>query len=104
MLTHYIVLFLIIFIFINACSNPQTPELASINTKDWLIPSNEVFDGGPGKDGIQALSSPAFVSIASASYYDSGERVLLYKSGSEVRAYPLSILDWHEIINDKISR
>ena len=49
--THYIIFSLIIFMFLNACSNPQSTELASVNTKDWLIPSNQVYDGGPGKDG-----------------------------------------------------
>lgn len=100
---HQVVPMFIIFILVSACSNPQFSDSAGINAKDWLIPSGEVYDGGPGKDGIRALASPPLESISNATYYSSYERVLLYKNSSEVRAYPLSILDWHEIINDKIS-
>ncbi|MFQ5448654.1 MAG: hypothetical protein ACE5FF_17130, partial [Saprospiraceae bacterium] len=27
------------------------------NTNGWLIPQGEVFDGGPGKDGIPSVDS-----------------------------------------------
>ena len=30
--------------------------------QDWLVPVGQVFDGGPGKDGIPALEDPEMVS------------------------------------------
>jgi hypothetical protein len=69
---------------------------------DWLIPKNEVFDGGPGKDGIPALTSPNMVSAQSVTYLTDDDLVLGYKLGDDVRAYPHDILDWHEIINDEV--
>ncbi|MGD9899530.1 MAG: DUF3179 domain-containing protein [Calditrichaceae bacterium] len=71
-------------------------------TGDWLIPSGEVFDGGPGKDGIPALTTPPVVALDQISYLSDDDLVLLYQTGDEVRAYPHPILDWHEIINDDI--
>lgn len=68
----------------------------------WLIPQGSVFDGGPGKDGIPAISNPMFISAAEATYLDDDDLVLGLKIGDEIRAYPHSILDWHEIINDQI--
>ncbi len=68
----------------------------------WLIPSNEVFDGGPGRDGIPALLSPEMISAAKATYLLEQDLVIGVRVGDVVRAYPHPILDWHEIINDKI--
>ena len=71
------------------------------NKTGWLIPQDEVFDGGPGKDGIPALSNPEFVSAGDADFMRPDELVLGMKEGNVVKAYPHQILDWHEIINDK---
>ncbi len=75
------------------------------NSNDWLVPINEVFDGGPGKDGIPALENSELTTpeVAEATYLDPLDLVIGYKSGDEVRAYPHKILDWHEIANDKIN-
>ncbi len=74
----------------------------TVSAGGWLIPENEVFDGGPGKDGIPALTSPSFTNINSISYLDEEDLVLIVSMGNEIRIYPHPILDWHEIINDKI--
>ena len=71
-------------------------------TGGWLIPQSEVHDGGPGKDGIPALINPEAVPASEATFMDGGELVVGVRVGNQVRAYPHSILDWHEIINDTI--
>ncbi|MDN5200416.1 DUF3179 domain-containing protein [Fulvivirgaceae bacterium BMA10] len=68
----------------------------------WSIPINQVFDGGPGKDGIPALSNPQFVTAGDATYLTDSDLVIGYKRGDDIRAYPHDILDWHEIINDEV--
>jgi hypothetical protein len=67
---------------------------------DWLIPKDQIHDGGPGKDGIPALTDPAFVSADAANFLSDNDLVLGVLIGNVVRAYPHPILDWHEIIND----
>ncbi|MEM7368769.1 MAG: DUF3179 domain-containing (seleno)protein [Bacteroidota bacterium] len=69
----------------------------------WTIPIEEVLDGGPGKDGIPALLNPAFVPATQAGFMRNNELVLGYFHNGEARAYPHSILDWHEIINDELA-
>ena len=91
---------LIITLTIMSC-NSVTDSTASVEGK-WLIPQNEVFDGGPGRDGIPALESPEMISLSQAAYLNDEDLVIGVKSGNEVRAYPHKILDWHEIINDKV--
>ncbi len=69
---------------------------------DWSIPKEEVFDGGPGKDGIPALENPTMIDAAQVTFLGDDNLIVGVKNGNEVRAYPHSILDWHEIINDKV--
>jgi hypothetical protein len=68
----------------------------------WLIPLSEVLDGGPGKDGIPALTKPELVSRNKVFNLSSNDLVLGIVINNEPRAYPHEILDWHEIINDQV--
>lgn len=70
------------------------------STAEWLIPKNDVLDGGPGKDGIPALENPEFISLGEVAYLNDDDLVLGFQSGNMIKAYPHKILDWHEIIND----
>jgi hypothetical protein len=72
------------------------------NNNEWLIPKSEVRDGGPGKDGIPALTNPEFIGASQENYLSDNSLVLGFANGTDVRAYPHPILDWHEIINDDI--
>jgi hypothetical protein len=74
------------------------PSLGS----SWSIPTDQIFDGGPGKDGIPALVDPPFIDPDQATYLMETDLVIGYKIGEDIRAYPHRILDWHEIINDEI--
>lgn len=67
---------------------------------EWLVPDNEIFDGGPGKDGIPALSNPQFTDPQKAAYLSDNDLVLGFVRDGVARAYPHNILDWHEIVND----
>jgi len=70
---------------------------------EWLIPRNRVVDGGPGKDGIPALSNPQFVTVSQATYLSDNDLVVGYRKGNDIRAYSHNILNWHEIINDDVT-
>lgn len=69
--------------------------------KEWLVPEQEVVDGGPGKDGIPPIEDPEFAPVDQIDFIPDDRRVLGIKVGDEIRAYPHQILDWHEIVNDK---
>ena len=103
MLIRQFVLLFFISLFIAACANSFSANSTNNPAKDWLIPADEVYNGGPGKDGIPSLSNPEFVTPAEAGYLNSSSLVLVYKNGSDIRIYPHAILNWHEIINDNIS-
>jgi len=69
---------------------------------EWLIARGEVRDGGPGKDGIPSIDRPDFAPASETTYVPDLRMVVGVKIGDEVRAYPHQILDWHEIVNDRI--
>jgi hypothetical protein len=63
----------------------------------------ELRSGGPPKDGIPAIDSPKFVgTIVASSWLNPKEPVLAIDLSGQARAYPLQILIWHEIVNDRI--
>jgi hypothetical protein len=96
------IIFAIFCIFIStSCQKTMEPRII-IDRSDWLIPADQVYDGGPGKDGIPALINPLFVSPSEVKYLSGEDLVIGIKIGDEIRAYPHPILDWHEIVNDEI--
>lgn len=86
-----------------------TPHsLAQSDREEWLIPFNQIFDGGPGFDGIPALVEPNFSTydvprnVDNAVYLNDQDLVIGIRKEKELRLYPHPILDWHEIVNDEI--
>jgi len=85
-------------------STNQNNDSSSTENGDgsWSIPKDEVVDGGPGKDGIPSIDNPRFISVDQVDFLEDNDLVLGIKIGSEVKAYPYPILDWHEIVNDEV--
>jgi Protein of unknown function (DUF3179) len=80
------------------------------DTSDWAtdfdehsVPLDEFVSGGPPKDGIPSIDNPKFVSVGEADgFLDPREPVAVLELGGTVRAYPIQIITWHEIVNDEI--
>ncbi len=70
---------------------------------DWLIPFDEVLDGGPGKDGIPSVDAPQFDNVSDISFLNDNDLVIGMFHNGVSKAYPHQILDWHEIVNDDLS-
>lgn len=87
------------------CSDNNTPDTPDQSSSEWLIPRDDVFNGGPGKDGIPSIDDPSFISkeeTDARAIVREDDLVIGIKVGNEIRAYPHPIMDWHEIVNDKI--
>jgi hypothetical protein len=65
------------------------------------IPLDEIQSGGPPRDGIPALTDPAYVSVAEAGFLSEEEQDLGVSLSGIARAYPIRILSWHEVVNDE---
>ena len=62
----------------------------------------EIVWGGVRFEGIPALDDPRMTSPEAASYLRPDEPVFGIVVDGDTRAYPLRILDWHEMANDTI--
>lgn len=68
---------------------------------DASIPADEILAGGPPRDGIPALDAPPTVPVDEAPWPDDAV-VLDLEIGGEARAYPVALLNWHELVNDTL--
>ena len=66
------------------------------------LPREEILHGGPPRDGIPALSDPKLIAAVDAEYLEPTDRVVGVTLKDQSRAYPIAILNWHEIVNDEI--
>jgi hypothetical protein len=64
------------------------------------VPLEEIRSGGPPRDGIPAIDRPRFVSPRAVRDLQLEDRVISVTAGGQTRAYPLRILNHHEIVND----
>ncbi len=62
----------------------------------------EIQWGGVLVDGIPALDNPKMIPTDQADYLEPGEPVFGLSFNGDSRAYPLRILDWHEMANDVV--
>ncbi len=62
----------------------------------------EIVSGGVPFEGIPALDQPTVIPAEQADYLKDSEKVFGVSLGGEQRAYPLRILDWHEMLNDTV--
>ena len=62
----------------------------------------EIVSGGPPRDGIPAIDAPVFAPVSELRGIAGIEPVVSVQAGGEARAYPLRILIWHEIVNDRV--
>lgn len=65
-----------------------------------LLSVGDLRSGGPPRDGIPALNQPGFIQAGFVDYLRPEDRVLGLEIGGVAKAYPIRILDWHEIVND----
>ncbi len=75
----------------------------SFDLTDSLINQQEIHHGGPAKDGIPAIDHPTFTSRTQAAYLKPDDRILGLSMDGIAKAYPVRILNYHEIVNDFFS-
>lgn len=72
------------------------------NVDNGLIKPIDIDHGGPGRDGIPALDSPKFLAGADrAAQIKPDDRIMGLSYNGVAKAYPIKILEQHEIVNDQ---
>ena len=67
------------------------------------IPAEQILQGGPPKDGIPSIDEPMFERGAKSTWLKDEQQVLSLTINGVTKAYPIAILNWHEIVNDTIA-
>lgn len=67
-----------------------------------LVERTRIVSGGPAPDGIPALDSPDFAPARTIDWLADDEPVLVLQLRGTVRAYPVQVMVWHEIVNDRV--
>lgn len=69
---------------------------------DCTVPAEHIVRAAPAKDSIHALDETKWTTAAENTLLADGDEVLSVTLGGETRAYPLKILVWHEVVNDRV--
>lgn len=70
---------------------------------DSLVPVNQIYRGGPPRDGIPSIDNPDFDNANADNWLADNDLALGVVHHEEARAYPARILVWHEIVNDIVA-
>jgi len=82
--------------------NIQAKAIATKASTNDVVPEDKIVGGGPPKDGIPSIDNPKFVTAKDADFLANDDVVIGLRLNNVTKAYPLSILVWHEIVNDKL--
>jgi hypothetical protein len=85
-------------------NSASTSSIASAQQKEKsIVPLDQIVSGGPPRDGIPSIDDPKFTTEQEADkILEGSELVVGLNINGDIRAYPLQILVWHEIVNDKV--
>lgn len=67
---------------------------------DWTVPVNELSEG-EGSGDIPAINDPKFTLAKQVNYLADSSIIIGVNINGIIRAYPLEIMDWHEVVNDQ---
>ena len=76
--------------------------LTGFNIENAIVPPKEILSGGPPKDGIPAILEPKFINASEATFLKDSDQIIGVKIEDTAKAYPIKILNWHEIVNDTV--
>lgn len=90
-----------VFALLVGSANAGAATMNGFDLDGALVPTEEILSGGPPKDGIPAIDKPVFVKASQARSLRDDDRVLAITRNGISKAYPIRIMNWHEIVNDQ---
>ncbi|NNM36278.1 MAG: DUF3179 domain-containing protein [Nitrosopumilus sp.] len=90
--------------FVNSGDPTMLSKLEIMETDGvkHLIPLEKIKGGGPPKDGIPSIDNPVFADVEESDFMSDSDTVIGLEIDGEAKAYPIFILVWHEIVNDRV--
>jgi hypothetical protein len=94
-----------------AVGDGRNPDTYGFDLSECLVRPELIVGAGMPKDGLPVLDHPPTITPARADdinrhergkFLVPGDRVIGVSIGGQARAYPLRILNWHEVVNDTL--
>lgn len=82
-------------------ASSELPTMETNGVKH-IIPLDKIKGGGPPKDGIPSIDNPIFAKVKDSHFMSDSDTVIGLEINGEAKAYPIFILVWHEIVNDRV--
>jgi hypothetical protein len=81
---------------------PADLELNGFDLRSAVVSPGTIIAGGPPRDGIRGVDAPQFVSPGEATWAPPLVPVIGVAFGGEARAYPVHLLEYHQVVNDRL--
>ncbi|MBC8293908.1 MAG: DUF3179 domain-containing protein [Proteobacteria bacterium] len=95
-------LFLFAFMVSTPVAAADGPFMNGFDLGQRSVELRLVVAGGPPRGGIPSLTAPATEAASQASWLADDDRVVGVVINGQSRAYPLRLLNWHELVNDSL--
>ncbi len=86
--------FLLVLLLVFSCTKSRIGD-------NWSIDRDRIVEG-EGKNDIPAINNPMFTIAREVDFLADSSLVLGLNVEGQIKAYPLDILQWHEVVNDQI--
>jgi hypothetical protein len=90
----------LLFALLILCSAAQAQILNDFDLSEAAVAADQIKRGGVPRDGIPSIDDPKFIVADDADFLKDKDRVLGVFRNGIAKAYPIRILDHHEIVND----
>lgn len=101
---------LISIVCLSLCINSKSHAQHTLMQMQWpktdfsktTVDLSSIHSGGLPRDGIPAIDNPGFEKARDVTNLSDKEPVIQIVINGRAKAYPIQILMWHEIVNDRI--
>ena len=83
-------------------ATPSTDSANGFDVSKRVVPRESIRAGGPARDAIRSVDSPEFVKPAEAVWAPAPVPAIGVVLGGEARAYPVHLMEYHQVVNDSI--
>ena len=97
-----IIIVIAILIFINQNIGVKVEETVAKSNENQVILGQPRIVPDVPKDAIPPLDFPKYVDVSEVDFLEGSDLVIGIEINDDARAYPIKILNWHEIVNDNI--
>jgi len=98
-----IVYITVLFSCENNVESPVPDPLNDSEHPNWTIPKGDIIYRGDENDFIPSIDNPSLIFASHADSMSDDDMIIGIQIDGDFRAYPVSILNYHEIVNDNFT-